>query len=128
MTYLIPEDVRAAIRYHAEICYPEECCGFVAGPKDTAILTKALPCKNVQNEYHQKDPEQFPRNAETAYFMDPAEQLHIQKQLRSEEAEIKIIYHSHIEAEPYFSNEDMRLAVDDGQPLYPGILYLIVSV
>ncbi len=60
--------------------------------------------------------------------MDPSELLTLQKELRQTGEEIRVIYHSHIDAGAYFSEEDKRLALQDGGPVYPGADYLIVSV
>ena len=41
----------------------------------------------------------------------------------------KVLYHSHPEHDAYFSEEDTRMALFDGEtPIYPGTQYLVVSV
>ena len=77
---------------------------------------------------HYLNPAQFPRSAQTAYFIDPEDLLAVHKEIRESGEDIKMIYHSHIDADSYFSKEDERLAVEHGQPVYPGVDYLIVSV
>jgi proteasome lid subunit RPN8/RPN11 len=41
----------------------------------------------------------------------------------------KVLYHSHPEHDAYFSEEDTRMALFDGEtPIYPETSYLVVSV
>lgn len=112
---------------HAEETYPEECCGMLLGSKLASGLGAVRKCKNVYDIYHQEDPEQFPRTSKTAYLIDPAELLQIQKELRVQEKEIKVIYHSHVDVGAYFSEEDKRVATFDGEPVFPGVAYLVIS-
>ena len=98
--------------------------GF-CGRKD---FSKVEALRNVQQEYHTQDPVNFPRTSRQAYFMDPAELLTLQKKLRAKEEEMRVIYHSHIDAPAYFSEEDRRMALSEGLPVYPGVDYLVVSV
>ena len=109
--------------------YPHECCGMIIGPKaKPEELSRVRPCRNVQDEYHARDPENFPRASKTAYFIDPKELLVVQKECRENEEDVRVIYHSHIDAGAYFSEEDKRIAASDGEPAYPGVSYLVVSV
>ena len=70
----------------------------------------------------------FSRDARTAYFISPDELLQIQKEAREKAEELRIIYHSHIDTGAYFSDEDARVAAPDGEPAYPGVRYLVVSI
>jgi len=125
----IPEAFLKSISQQAEKEYPHECCGMLLGPKNKKeVFSRIRPCQNAQTEYHELDAENFPRTAETAYFMAPKELLTIQKELREADEEIRIIYHSHINAGAYFSEEDTRIASAEGEPAYPGVDYLVVSV
>lgn len=125
---LLPEAFLKKVLEYAEAQYPQECCGLLLGPAGEEKVTRVYPCRNLQDEYHAKDPEVFPRTSRNGYWMDPAELLKIQKEMRSAKEEIKIIYHSHIDAGAYFSEEDQRKAQSEGEPLYPGVLYFVVSV
>jgi proteasome lid subunit RPN8/RPN11 len=120
------------ISRQAEREYPHECCGMIMGPaRDPGALSRLRPCVNVQDKYHALDPVTFPRAARTAYFIDPAELLAIQKENRTkdeEDEEIRVIYHSHIDTGAYFSDEDKAVACQGGSPVYPDVRYLVVSV
>jgi proteasome lid subunit RPN8/RPN11 len=79
----IPKNLLQEIIEHSEREYPRECCGMVLGPENSPLeLRRIRPCQNVQNRYHALDPVNFPRTAETAYFIDPKELLAIQKEIR----------------------------------------------
>lgn len=125
----IPTEFLKQIREQAEKEYPEECCGMILGPADKPeILSRLRPCKNAQEKYHAQDAASFPRTARTAYFIDAAELLDIQKEARRNGEEVRVIYHSHIDADAYFSDEDKRIAAPDGEPAYPGVDYLVIPV
>ena len=124
----IPKTFLDSIFLQAGREYPRECCGMILGIVGKNNFSRTRAFKNAQDEYHAKDPENFPRTSSTAYFMDPGELLLLQKELRESEEEIRVIYHSHIDAPAHFSAEDKRMAVCDGSPLYPGVDYLVVSV
>lgn len=125
---MLPESDLTKIIKHAESCYPEECCGFITGAAAQRQDFEVVQCKNVQNQFHQQDPENFPRTARNAYMIDPSQLLRMQKSLRESNRRLYAIYHSHIDADAFFSEEDRRLAIETGEPLYPGVLYIVVSV
>ncbi|MCS1412184.1 MAG: CysO-cysteine peptidase [Verrucomicrobia subdivision 3 bacterium] len=124
----IPESILGQIHIQAIQDYPTECCGMILGPKDTNELTRFRACENAQDNYHALDPKTFPRTAKTAYFIEPKELLRIEKELSANNERIGVIYHSHIDVGAYFSEEDVRRAVADDAPIYPGTAYLVLSV
>jgi proteasome lid subunit RPN8/RPN11 len=125
----IPQSLLKPIFEQAEREYPRECCGMILGPaSNPGVLTRVVPLRNVQDAYHTEDPGNFPRTAETAFFMDPKELLTIQKEARKAGEMIRVIYHSHIDTGAYFSEEDRRMALAEGEPAYPGVAYLVISV
>jgi proteasome lid subunit RPN8/RPN11 len=129
MTVSIPRNFIDQILRQAENDYPHETCGILIGPQnEKEKVTTIYPCRNVQDEYHALDPVNFPRTAETAYFIDPKDLLRIQKESREKQCEMRVIYHSHVNVGAYFSEEDQRIALADGRPAYPGVSYIVVSV
>lgn len=126
---MLQENLLQMIFAQAEREYPNECCGMILGPQaEKEKLTHVRPCINVQDQYHGLDPKTFPRTAATAYFINPKELLAIQKEARKAQEEIRIIYHSHVDCGAYFSEEDKRIATAEGEPAYPGVRYLVLSV
>ncbi|MGH7822122.1 MAG: Mov34/MPN/PAD-1 family protein, partial [Candidatus Binatia bacterium] len=110
---------------HAAEAYPEECCGAVIvvdGEEQVRRIT------NVQNEYHARDPVQFPRDARTAYYMHPGELIALQGEAERPGRSIRLFYHSHPDHGAYFSAEDKAMAAPFGEPSYAEARYLVISV
>jgi proteasome lid subunit RPN8/RPN11 len=119
----IAPQVLADIYAHAQETYPEECCGFLIGPRDSAGVDEVRRCVNEQNRYHALDPERFPRTARIAYYLGGKDLRFLMQSLDTPRP-VKIIYHSHIDVGSYFSAEDIRAALgrepdDTAEPLYP---------
>ena len=54
----------------AQAEYPAECCGILTQSAD-GELAVVHECENIQERKHQEDPQRYPRNARTAYLIDP---------------------------------------------------------
>ena len=113
-----------AIRAHAVQDYPSESCGVVLVREGERRL---LRCRNAQNDLHAKDPARYPRDARTAYYIDPRDLLRI-GDLERQGFAVAVIYHSHVDAGAYFSETDRRQALVVGEPAYPDATYLVTSV
>lgn len=113
---------------HAEEAYPDEACGIVIGKPGDPNTNIVRRCANLANQYQQDDPIRYPRDAKTAYIMDPKDLLQIQSEADAKGLEFVFIYHSHPDHEAYFSETDRDLALFDGEPLWPQLRYLVVSV
>lgn len=121
-------DAENAVAEYAADEYPNECCGMILKSKNEKGAIRIRPCVNAQDKYHRLDPENFPRSARNAYFIEPSELFEIDRELRQRGERIAIIYHSHPDADAYFSEEDIRQAAPEGIPLYPDVGYLVISV
>jgi proteasome lid subunit RPN8/RPN11 len=113
-----------AIRAQAVEEYPFESCGVIlvrAGDR------RLLRCRNAQNELHARDPVRHPRDARTAYYIDPKDLLRI-GDLERQGFAVAVIYHSHVDAGAYFSETDRRQALVGGEPAYPDAVYVVTSV
>ncbi|GEM_PF-2093279 len=127
LNFSLANFARYPAAYHAVVAdclanYPNEACGFVVRTAEGGF--EAVVCRNLQDRYHELDPTTYRRTARTAF------KLNEMKIARAIEAgqELVCIYHSHCDAGAYFSDEDVACAVMDGEPLYPGVEYLVVSV
>src|SRR6202040_1008764 len=111
----------------AEREFPFECCGFIIG--DNAV-EEVRPIANVQNAMHAKDPGAFPRDARTAFLMDPKEHLAVMNELDARKLALRVVYHSHPDHDAYFSATDRAQACsfDPAEPDYPDTVYLVMSV
>lgn len=125
----IPEDVLKKLFRHLEDCHPDEGCGLILAPAGRLTSPhRYRPCQNAQNELHAQDPDLHPRTARNAFAIPPNELLAIDRELRERNEKILAICHSHPDADVYFSEEDHRRAVVDGNPLHPDTFQVVVSV
>ena len=106
--------------------YPSECCGIITRSKSGSC--KVHPCANIQDRLHAKDPEGHPRDSRTAYRMDDLEVFRILDDAERSGLVLAAFYHSHIDCEAYFSQEDRTAALFGEHPAYPGALHLVLSV
>ena len=119
----------ALICKHAESEYPDECCGVcLEKVSPEASILEWVPCRNIQNDMHARVPAFFPRKADTAFVIDPTDWFPIQQRINRKEARLAILYHSHVDAPAYFSDEDHRQAMWDDLPKFPETIYLVLSV
>ncbi len=107
--------------------YPSECCGVLLERSAPAPDRLLMPCRNIQNELHGKDPVRHPRDSRTAYFIDPKDLLSIGRR-EGQGYRVATIYHSHIDTGAYFSATDRQNALVNGEPAYPDAIYVVVSV
>jgi [CysO sulfur-carrier protein]-S-L-cysteine hydrolase len=126
-TLSIRRDNFAAIKAQAEREYPYECCGFVIGD---AAVEEVRPIANIQNEKHAADPGKYPRDARTAYLMDPRQQLAVLNEIDRRGLTLKVVYHSHPDHDAYFSPTDrcQACAFDPNEPDYPDTAYVVLSI
>jgi proteasome lid subunit RPN8/RPN11 len=123
---LTPEEL-AQVEAHAVAEYPSECCGVLLARGAPGSERLLMSCRNIQNELHAKDPARHPRDARTAYFIDPKDLLAIGRR-EGEGYRVATIYHSHIDAGAYFSATDRQNALINGEPAYPDAVYVVLSV
>jgi proteasome lid subunit RPN8/RPN11 len=124
----IAPEVLADIEAHALECYPSEACGFVSGPaSEPARLDASVREVNEADKYHKMDPETFPRTSETYFKLNELRAARAFEAGEREGRPIKVIYHSHCDAEAYFSAEDSYTFASEGQLMWP-CAFLVVSV
>lgn len=117
------------VRRQAVAEYPYECCGVILGRPGEGEEDILYPCVNIQNKLHADDPANHPRDARTAFHIDPRELLKIENEARDKGMVIKTFYHSHPDHDAYFSEEDKVRALSDwGDPWYPDASHLVISV
>jgi proteasome lid subunit RPN8/RPN11 len=121
---IVTSEELAQIRAQAEAEYPAECCGVILERGAERVVFR---CRNIQNALHARDPIRHPRDARTAYYIDPQDLLAIGRR-EGEGYRVAVIYHSHIDTGSYFSETDKRNALMGGEPSYPEVLYVVVSV
>jgi proteasome lid subunit RPN8/RPN11 len=108
--------------------FPFECCGMIIGAAGDDIGADDIvkPCRNVQQELHQKYPERFPRDATIGYTMAKDDIEAIVKESQERGWMVKVCYHSHPNTGAYFSQEDQRNA--EGWDLwFPGVRFVVLA-
>jgi proteasome lid subunit RPN8/RPN11 len=86
------------------------------------------PLRNAYDAHHARDPARFPHTARTAFAFDPREWLALILEAETRGERVVCVYHSHVDTGAHFSAEDREWAAPDGEPLLPGVSYLVVSV
>ena len=119
-----------AIIKQAQREFPYECCGFIIGPAGNNLADEVRPIANIQNDQHAHDPDAFPRDARTAFLMDPKQHLAAMREIDDRKLALKIVYHSHPDHDAYFSPTDRRQACsfDPDEPDYPDTAYIVMSI
>jgi adenylyltransferase/sulfurtransferase len=119
-------DVWAVMFAHAQEEYPAECCGIVTeGASGAHVVHRS---ENIQDKLHDADPETHPRTSKMAYRMDDMQVMRIQSKAEKAGGRLAAIYHSHIDVDAYFSEEDHNAATFFGEPAYPGVVYPVIAV
>jgi proteasome lid subunit RPN8/RPN11 len=120
----LPPDLQPVVE-HLQRCYPNEGCGvLIHGPQGW----RTRPLLNAYDRYHARDPKGFPRTARTAYFFDPREWMAVSEEADRNGETVACVFHSHADVGAYFSAEDRAMAAPDGEPVIPGVTYLVVAV
>ena len=117
-----------AIVAQGEREFPYECCGFIIG--DGNAVEEVRPIANIQNAMQAKDPGAFPRDARTAFLMEPKEHLAVMNEVDDRKLELRVVYHSHPDHDAYFSATDRAQACsfDPAEPDYPDTVYIVLSI
>jgi proteasome lid subunit RPN8/RPN11 len=118
-----------AMAAHARAAYPDECCGLLTAPagRPREILA-AHPCRNLQNDYHARFPDEYPRDARTAYLLDYRDLERVAGEAETRGERLVGIFHSHIDVGAYFSAEDERVALMGGDtPAFPEFTHIVLD-
>lgn len=118
---IVPADVGAAIYAHARAAFPDECCGYLVGPRGGAAVDQAVACRNAQAAGdHPTAPERGPGSA---FVIAGAELFAFARSLDGPRP-ARILYHSHPNGGAYFSAVDREVAAAAGYP----VQHLVVGV
>ena len=123
----IPLSLLEQVYRAARRAFPAECCGWLAGPRDSGAADTIRPCVNMQ-EAGGQHPTAADRTAETAYVLSGPDLLALNRELDSAVPPL-VIYHSHPNGRAYFSATDRAVAASpwgDG-PAYP-VQQLVVGI
>jgi proteasome lid subunit RPN8/RPN11 len=84
---------------HAELTYPNECCGAMLGRLDggSKLVTEAIPMENA-----------YAGEQAARYELRPEDLLEADRQARVRGLDLIGIFHSHPDCEAYFSTTDLK--------------------
>lgn len=112
---------------HLEGAYPQEGCGVILAASPEGPF-RVHPLANAYDRYHAADPVRFPRTSRTAYLFEPRDWLSLLSEADARGEHAACVFHSHVNGIADFSAEDRAQALAAGQPLLPGVSYLVVAV
>ena len=97
---------------HAQVDYPQECCGFILGrlEKNKSLGVEYIQTKNIQE-----------KNKERRFLIDPIEYIRVEDLAEEKELSIISIVHSH----PDHPDKPSEF---DRVHSWPGFSYIIISV
>jgi proteasome lid subunit RPN8/RPN11 len=122
---MIPDDALREIARHARETYPAECCGLLLADASGALRFQAI--QNIAGTA--EGSATSGRTRRDGYVMDPKAVLDAVEAADRSGGRLWGIVHSHPDVGAYFSSEDKDMALGGGEePLWPGVLYLVVSV
>lgn len=120
----IPHGVLALVYEHARAAFPDECCGYLVGPRHGASVEAAVVCRNAQRDGdHPTHPD---RDADTGFVISGSELFAFARSLDGDHP-ARVVYHSHTNGRAYFSEVDRQVASSAAGPHYP-VQHLVVGV
>lgn len=124
--WALPPDLTEVIR-HLEQAWPHEGCGVILragldGP------WRVRPVANAYDSHHAADPVRFPLTSRTAYLFEPREWLALNLEADARGERVVCVFHSHVNGTAQLSAEDRAGALLEGQPVLPGVSYLVVAM
>jgi proteasome lid subunit RPN8/RPN11 len=108
---LLPHQIHAALLEHARAELPNECCGLLAGRKDSGIgrVERCYPLVNALA-------------SPVEYESEPRGMFEAERDMRRRGIEVLAVYHSHPTTAPLPSRQDMERSYS------PNVVNLIVSL
>jgi proteasome lid subunit RPN8/RPN11 len=76
---------------------------------------------------HRQDPITYPRGGERAFHMNEFDYVRVQRDAETVGAKVTGVYHSHVEAGAYFSEDDQESALQELYP-FPKVDHIVISV
>lgn len=112
----LPSSVQKPILQHCLASYPEEACGAWSQRDDGSW------------QVHVWDNEAPLASRSKQFWVSPTEVLSLLKEQDQGRLMLQGFFHSHPDAPPTLSLQDMEALVWEQQPTYPGISILVVSI
>lgn len=96
--------------------YPDEACGVcLSRATSPHVIHEVRALRNVAAE---------PRSA---FAFDEREHLSLLQEVEARGAQVRAFFHSHPDGDAALSPRDLEGALVDGQPLWPGVDWIVVA-
>lgn len=112
---------------HARTWYPSECCGLLIADQQQQQVKRVVCLDNLQDRYHERCPEDFPRSSRDAFKVDERLYARIAEECAAQGERIIAVFHSHIDCGAYFSQEDRLMAAPFGTPNDPDLWHVVID-
>ena len=114
----VPRAILAKVYEAAMSSFPEECCGWLAGPKGSDEISLLRECENTE----------APENRRRAFALGPTDLFALNKSFESR-TPAKVFYHSHPNGRAFLSQVDIEAAISPwgDSPTYP-LAQLVIAV
>jgi proteasome lid subunit RPN8/RPN11 len=86
------------------------------------------PLENAYARAQAREPDRYRLSPSTAFLVEPREWLAVCREADGAGEEVACLFHSHVEAGAWLSPEDRAWAAPAGEPLLPGVSYLVVAL
>ena len=123
----IPEAIAKEMAQHAIDWYNSESCGLLFSPKNSADVNRCVCMENLQDQYHEKLPEDFPRTSKDAFKIHEREAARLAEEAEAQDEQLLAIFHSHVDCGAYFSEEDKIMAAPFGEPSDPDMWHVVID-
>ncbi|MQF69022.1 hypothetical protein FIM12_01610 [SAR202 cluster bacterium AD-804-J14_MRT_500m] len=122
----IPRSILNQAYRQARRSFPNECCGWLSGSRDSDEVSRIRECVNAQSSGNH--PTKPSRTAEIAYVFTSTDLIDLYHSLDTK-MPARIIFHSHPNGRAYLSPTDRQVATSpwgDG-PVYP-VQQLVIGI
>jgi len=114
------------LREHARETHPEECCGLLVG-RGPGEFRSVHRCRNEMTRLHRADPARHPRDGRQAFHMNEVDYMAVMQEAEARGERVTGVYHSHADADAYFSELDQDYALHPLFP-FPEADHIVISV
>jgi proteasome lid subunit RPN8/RPN11 len=123
----LPPALITALQDHSFATYPGECCGLVFAPAGSRTATRSVALENTADRLHHLDPIEYPRTSREAFSVNEAKMTRLVSEAQSAGEQLLAFYHSHIDCDAYYSEEDKRYAAPNGVAVLPDVVQIVIS-
>lgn len=122
---VVPGRILNELCSHAVETQPEECCGLVTGTETERFLS-VYRCRNEMTLRHRQEPDLYPRDGRSAFYMSEVDLLKSQRDAESRGQKVTAVYHSHVGAGVYLSEMDLAYAEQELFP-FPDAAQIVIA-